>query len=378
MSDRLASIGMLSASIGHEINNPLAAVVAYLELAAEGLSVLAQDHPEVDLGDLPVTIAGAREGAERVRQIVRDLRVFSRGQAEHSGAVDVEPLLESSIRMAWNEIQHRARVVRDYHPVPPVPATDAQLGQVFLNLIVNAAQAIPPGRVSENEIRISVRPDPGGVRIQIADTGSGIPTEILSQLFTPFVSSKPVGVGTGLGLAICQRLVTSMKGTITVETEQGRGTTFALVLPATAAEAAEPPSPPVAARAPGRSGRLLVIDDDPSVGAVVARALRSQHHVTVTDTAAAALDLIQKGERFDLILCDIMMPLVTGPEFYLQLSEIEPSQTGAVVFLTGGAFTPDAQSFVDQLRPRTLSKPFDLAELRSAVDDWLLGSQPLT
>lgn len=371
MSDRLASIGMLSASIGHEINNPLAAVVGYLELAAEGLAVLAQDHPGVDLGDLPGQLAGAREGAERVRQIVRDLRVFSRGEAEHSGAVGVEPLLESSIRMAWNEIRHRARVVRDYHPVPPVAAPESQLGQVFLNLIVNAAQAIPAGHASENEIRVSVRPDAGGVRIEIADSGQGIPDDILSRLFRPFVSSKPVGIGTGLGLAICHRLVTGMKGTIAVTTEQGRGSTFSVVLPAAAADTAKPAPPPVAHRAPSRSGRLLVIDDDPSIGMMVARVLRPQHHVMVTVTAAEAIALIQAGERFDLILCDIMMPLVTGMDFYRQLSEIEPAQARAVVFLTGGAFTLDTQTFIDQMRLRTLAKPFAVRELRSAVDDWL-------
>ena len=364
VSDRMASIGVLAAGVAHEINNPLAAVVANLELVSR------------DLGErdsaLRDEVADAREAADRVRQIVRDLKIFSRAEDDRAEAVDVRAVLDSSARMAWNEIRHRARLVKDYAELPPVSANESRLGQVFLNLIVNAAQAIAEGHADENEIRLTARQlGPDKIAIEIADTGVGMPPEIQARLFTPFFTTKPAGVGTGLGLAICKRLVEAMGGEIGVESEPGRGTVFRVVLPAAS------PSVPVAAarRDPAatvvRRGKLLVIDDEPMISRVVKRLFSAEHDVVTTTDAREALARISAGARFDVILCDLMMPVVTGLDFYRELVDLAPDQLDAVIFVTGGAFTAQARAFLDQVPNLRIEKPFDFQELRSVINERL-------
>ena len=166
-----------------------------------------------------------------MREIVRDLKVFSRAQEDRRGAVDVEKVLESTLRMAQNEIRHRAKVVKVYGQVPRVDANEGRLGQVLLNLIVNAVQAIPEGNYESNAITITTKVDHDTVLVSIADTGSGIPPEVQRRLFTPFFTTKPAGVGTGLGLAISHRIVTGLGGQLDFVSEVGKGTTFRVRLP---------------------------------------------------------------------------------------------------------------------------------------------------
>src|SRR5262249_5424737 len=155
-------------------------------------------------------IAEAREGAERVRLIVRDLKTFSRVDEEVATLADVRRVLESAINMSFNEIRHRAQLVREYHDAPPVVANEGRLGQVFLNLLVNAAQAIPDNVVAQQHtIKVVLREEQGEVVVEVSDTGVGIRPEHLPRLFDPFFTTKPVGVGTGLGLAVCHGIVTS-------------------------------------------------------------------------------------------------------------------------------------------------------------------------
>src|SRR5262249_29796154 len=147
------------------------------------------------------SLSQAVEGANRVRQIVRDLMTFAQGNVEQRGLVDVRGVVESSIQMAWHEIRHRARLVKSLGEVPYVEANEARLGQVFLNLLVNAAQAIPEGHANENEVRVTTRTDEDGhAVVEIADTGGGIDPEALPRIFDPFFTTR--GTGTGLGLSI--------------------------------------------------------------------------------------------------------------------------------------------------------------------------------
>jgi signal transduction histidine kinase len=232
VADRMAALGMLAAGVGHEINNPLMAVLGNLELAQQDVETLQQNHTSVPVGDLPETLRDAHEAAGRMRNIVRDLKLFSRGDDDTRGAVDVGPVIESSLRIVSHELKYRATLVRDLAPVPLVWGNEARLGQVFLNIIVNAVHALPEDRARTNELRVatSIAPD-GRVRVQIADNGVGMSPDVVSRIFTPFFTTKPVGVGTGLGLAICHQLVTSVGGEITVDTKVGKGTTFNVFLP---------------------------------------------------------------------------------------------------------------------------------------------------
>lgn len=371
VSDRMASVGTLAAGVAHEINNPLVAVLANLEFAMQDLPRLgpaAETSPV--MSDLRDALRDARDAADRVRHIVKDLKLFSRAEEDKRSTVDVQRVMESTLRMAWNEIRHRARLVKDYGKVPLVDANEARLGQVFLNLVVNAAQAIPEGRADANEIRIGTSMDGRGrVVVEFRDTGPGIPAEVLGRLFTPFFTTKPAGVGTGLGLAICQRIVTGIGGEITVESKLGVGTVFRVFL----VPALEPPIEEVVAApsaAPAsRRGRVMVIDDEAAIGAAVRRALSAEHDVKVFTNAADAIALIGSGERFDVIFCDLMMPVVTGMDVYEKLIEAAREQAERIVFLTGGAFTVRAREFLDHVPNTRIEKPFVIQNLKALVNE---------
>lgn len=293
-----------------------------------------------------------------MRDIVRDLKLFSRADEDDRIAVDVERVLESSQRMAWNEIRHRARLVKDFAPVPPDFANESRLGQVFLNLIVNAAQAIPEGRAESNRIRIGTSLGPGGrVVVEVTDTGSGMPPDVLKRLFAPFFTTKPVGVGTGLGLSICHRIVTALGGEIRAESTLGQGSTFRVFLPPADLAKSSTPTPPTAPARTVRRGRVLVIDDEASVGSAIRRVLGSEHEVIVTNRGGDAIARLGTGERFDVILCDLMMPEMTGMDVHAALVDQWPEQADRMIFLTGGAFTVLAREFLARVPSLRIDKP---------------------
>ncbi len=366
-SDRMASIGTLAAGVAHEINNPLAAIVANVDLALR--EVVELPIPRDQTGDLADGLEDAREAAARVRQIVRDLKIFSRSTEERVHPVDVERALDTTLRIAWNEIRHRAHLVKDYGNVPRAEANEARLGQVFLNVLVNAAQAIPEGLVERNEIRVTTAVDADGlILVSIRDTGAGMSPEVLKRLFTPFFTTKPVGVGTGLGLSISHRLVTGFGGRIAVDSELGEGTTCRIWLrPAVfEAEEAEPVAETVRA---GRRGRILVVDDEPLICHAVSRTLARDHDTTAVTDPREALRRLTSGEHFDVILCDLMMPQMTGMDLHAELVKLDPGVAGRMVFLTGGAFTARARDFLDNVHNQRLEKPFDPAQLRALIND---------
>ncbi|HEX8821011.1 MAG TPA: ATP-binding protein [Archangium sp.] len=231
-ADRLASVGRLAAGVGHEINNPLAYILGNLRFVHSELRDLMGAPTEEDRQELLSALAEATEGAERVRLIVQDLKTLSRPDDVALAPVNLAAVVRGAARMAHHEVRDRARLVQECDAVPAVRANAARLGQVFLNLLINAAHAIEPGRVGENEIRVGARVSaPGHVTVEVRDTGSGIPTEHLKRVFDPFFTTKPVGVGTGLGLSVCHRIITALGGELRVESEPGRGTTFLITLP---------------------------------------------------------------------------------------------------------------------------------------------------
>lgn len=370
VSDRMASVGTLAAGVAHEINNPLAAVLANLDFVLDATAEMTQAQatsPTWFGAEVRLPLDEAREAAQRVRLIVRDLKIFSRTPAEDlGGTVDVEAIMESSVRMAWNEVRHRALLVKNYGVLPKVAANEARLGQVFLNLLVNAAQSIREGDAEHNEIRIDVRHDGARAIIEISDTGAGIPPEIVGRIFDAFFTTKAVGVGTGLGLAICQRIVTDMGGELTVRSELGKGTTFSVTLPlareehTVAVAAVAPVVPAVTARV----GRILVVDDEILVATSVKRILKA-HDVHMLSSAKEALARCVAGEAYDLILCDLMMPDMTGMELHAELTRVRPDLAARMVFMTGGAFTPQAREFLTARDH--IDKPFDAATVRALV-----------
>jgi signal transduction histidine kinase len=371
ISDRMASMGTLAAGVAHEINNPLASVMANLELAVQSVGDLTAklgSSPELD--GIEEELQDAREGAERIRNIIRDLKIFSRSGEDRKGLVDVQRILESTTRMAWNEIRHRGRLIKNYSPAPLVEASEAQLGQLFLNLVVNAAQAIPEGDAEHNEVRVSLTTDENGrALVEIGDTGTGMPREVQEQLFRPFFTTKPIGVGTGLGLSICHQIVDALNGHMEFDSELGRGTAFRVFLPPAREEARDAPRPDnLAELVARRRGRVLVVDDEPLITRTVQRALSKDHDILALSSAEEALAHITSGERFDVILCDLMMPQMTGMDLHTELLRIAQDQAARMIFLTGGAFTPRARAFIDETENQLIEKPFDAIHLRAIIN----------
>ena len=371
LADRMVSVGTLAAGVAHEINNPLSYVMANLELIVEEIRTLAGGSSSGRMKDLEEMALEAREGAERVRKIVRGLKTFSRTDDERRSVLDLTPSLELAINMAFNEIRHRARLVKDYGATPFIEADDARIGQVFINLLVNAAQAIPEGNAEANEIRIVTSTDARGwAVVTIRDTGAGMPEDVRTRIFEPFFTTKSVGVGTGLGLSICHNIISGMGGEISVTSAVGRGTTFRVALPPAPVQRLSEPAISPASSDVVRRGSVLVVDDEPAVGIALSRILR-EHEVTVLTSVKAALEVIESGRRFDVIFSDLMMPQMSGMDFYRELTRRSPDDAGRVVFVTGGAFTSVANEFLEQVGNERIEKPFTPKTVREMVDRFI-------
>ncbi len=398
-SERLASMGMLAAGVAHEINNPLTYVLYNLQSLVDDLPALtealcslrravgearAQEllgpvaealSPE-QLRDLHDRANDAVEGACRVRDIVRELKTFSRVDEEQVAPVDLNEAIETAISMALVEIKYRARLVKELGDLPPLLANDGKLAQVFLNLLVNATQAIPEGDVEHNEIRVRTRVDGETLVAEVSDTGCGISEEHLGQLFEPFFSTKKPGVGTGLGLFICHNIVSSMGGTLSVDSEPGRGARFVVRLPVEPVEQLASGAGR-AQHEPGLQGRLLLVDDERHIGAVMAQMLGAAHDTVYASSGARAMDILQEDEEFDGIVCDLMMPEMTGMDLYEWLRARNPRLAERMVFTTGGVFTQKAKDFLRSVDNPRIDKPLDpdklmgcLSQALSARDEW--------
>jgi nitrogen-specific signal transduction histidine kinase/CheY-like chemotaxis protein len=371
-SDRLASVGLLAAGVAHEVNNPLAWLTASLEFIEDELARVAPLLAPGELDEARKALSDARDGAGRIKHVVRDLKTFARTDDERRVPVRLAAVVDSAINVAGNEIRHRARLVRDLRPVPPVLGSEARLGQVVVNLLINAAQALPDGHAPAHEVRVSLFTDARGwARLEVRDTGMGIPRDVLPRIFDPFFTTKPSGVGTGLGLSICRNLVAQLDGELGVESEPGAGALFHVSLPP--AEGVED-APAEGARPvqdePARA-KVLVVDDEPAILAALRRILTPQHEVSLLADAREALARIAGGARFDLILCDLMMPPMSGMELHQHLTALAPDQAERMVFVTGGGFTEGARAFLAKASNPTLQKPFEREQIRRLVREAL-------
>jgi PAS domain S-box-containing protein len=368
LTERLASVGTLAAGVAHEINNPLAWITSNLHFGLEELARLRIETGLSALDEMAEALTDARTGAERVSTIVRDLKLFSRAQDEQTGLVDVRRVLESAITMARNEIRHRAQLERRFDDVPLVKGNEGKLSQVFLNLLINAAHAVPEGDVAHHSIVVSASQDAQGrVVVSVQDTGEGISPEVLPHIFDPFFTTKPVGQGTGLGLSICHSIVTTLGGSIAVESTPGRGSTFRVTLPVALPEFRKSPVPQ--AEAPGLvRGRIALIDDEPSVLVALQRVLGPHHEVKSFSTPKQALEELPTLDP-DLIFCDVMMPEMSGAELYHRLQANHPTLAERLVFMTGGAFSASARKFLDEVERPILEKPFTADGVRRLASE---------
>ena len=394
-SDRLASMGMLAAGVAHEINNPLAYMLYNLESLTDDLprvmSALGASHAalgrlgQVDqeavlgphqellnqsmLEDILERFQDALHGTLRIKEISRGLGTFSRVDEERQGPVDLAQVITAAINMVNNEIRYRARLVKDFGDVPPITANDGKLSQVFLNLLINATQAMDEGDVQNNEIRVRTWQEGPEVCAEVSDTGKGITREDMEHLFEPFFTTKELGQGTGLGLSISKNIIERHGGRMTVTSEVGRGTRVLVRLPVRSSQPADVARAPAAPdRAQGDRGRILLVDDEDSIRAALRRVLR-EHDVVEAAGGAQAMELLREGQDYDLILCDVMMPDVSGLDLHQWMAARWPRLAEQVIFITGGAFTPRAREYLAQVDNLRLDKPFDVEELQKIVGD---------
>jgi CheY-like chemotaxis protein len=344
----------------NEINNPLAFVSSNLEYLAQQV---APAGPALGVGhrDLVEAIAESTRGVERIAGIVRDLQTFNR--RERSSApeqVDPNQVLEFALRITDSALRQQVRLVKDLQPVPLVPGGEARLAQVFFNILVNAGQSVEAGPHAARVVKVSTRFDAAAqeVVIEVSDQGAGMAPEVVSRVFEPLFSTKPVGAGTGLGLFVCHAIITDLGGEITVESKLGEGTTFRVILPAVG------PAPVAAPALP----RVLVMDDEPMIGTSLRRAFAGRYEIVPVADPQEALERIQQGERFLMALVDLVMPKMSGPEFLARLRQFDPALARRSVVFTGASLEDAAAGFPAGERPAILRKSGDLEQLTALLD----------
>ncbi len=362
-ANRMASVGTLAAGVAHEINNPLTYAMLNLEELLSAHQRRGEPTSESEL------LSQALNGCKRVRDIVDALKTFSRAEDDRRARVDVNEVLEAALQLAQNQLRHRATMEKDLGQLRPAYGNAGRLSQVFLNLLINAVQALDESKTPSNRITIGTRLEGDEVVCTIRDNGRGIHPDQLPHIFDPFYTSKPVGLGAGLGLSICHEFITAMGGTIQATSAQGEGACFTIRLPAVDHAAAEDePVLPVAVPRDQVAGpacaRVLVVDDEEMITKSIRRILkRKKHKVTVALGGREAVEALERGAAFDLVLTDLAMPDMTGMDLFRWLQQNQPDLCPHVVFMTGGAFTPSATRFLKENDNRCLAKPVESREL---------------
>jgi CheY-like chemotaxis protein len=280
-------------------------------------------------------LTDALDGAQKAAHVVKELRAFTRLDSTGYGSGDLKRAIEWALKMTEPDLQRVANVELQLVDLPPIDADELRLGQVFMNLLVNSVQAFDPARRAENRVRIVTRLEGDCAVAEVSDNGAGMSEEVRRRALEPFFTTRPIGSGTGLGLSVCHGIVTS-RGTLALESTPGQGTTVRVSLPKARPER-------TLAKAPGsRRPRTLVIDDEELLRKAINRMIANHCDVTVPGSATEALELIQSGHRFDIIMCDLMMPDLTGMALHARLLGIAPDQASRMLFLTGGAASDEA------------------------------------
>jgi signal transduction histidine kinase/ActR/RegA family two-component response regulator len=381
-AEKLASIGMLAAGVAHEINNPAAFVLANIEALTGHLRLLQEKVRELPeavtsglglpdvLFEATAILQESKEGMARIHRIVRDLGSFSHVDDDGTTTLDVNSAVESALTMLRNEIKYRARIERELRSTQAVRANQARLGQVFLNIILNAAQALDEADAKRNVVRVRSFDDGEFVVVEVEDNGPGIPPAVVPRIFDSFFTTKPRGIGTGLGLPISLGIIRTLGGQLTVDSRPGDGATFRVRLPA-----ADPVpavvTPPSDVTPPPREfvkRRVLAVDDEPLLLKAYRRMLSDVHAVETALGGAEALRALEADAGFDVVLCDLQMPEMSGMGLHEAVRARWPSLADRFVFVTGGAFSPDAKRFLEESVCAVIQKPFRVEDLLALIE----------
>jgi signal transduction histidine kinase len=368
-AEKMATIGLFTAGIAHEINNPLAFLLPDFEELERWVSTYrsGQDPNAVmTQTELEQLLKDCRHGLQRIGRIVKQIAVFAHQSSNEIGRVEPSTGAANAMRLLEKEAQRaRARIICRLDGCPAVRANADQFQQVLFNLVLNAIQGLDPAR-ADGRIEIEFRQHGADMLITVTDNGRGISARNLEKVFEPFFTTKRVGEGTGLGLSICRRLVQRMGGRLELTSREGHGTTAFLVLPAWEAVALQgPEQDPIAAvmaEAASQARRRLlvaVIDDEPALLLALRRWLSDEHDVVTFGDPVEAKEWLLYGPPPDVILCDVMMPVLSGRELYLEVTRAHPALHGRFVFVTGAIQSREVDELRAQHEVRTLEKPLD-------------------
>jgi two-component system cell cycle sensor histidine kinase/response regulator CckA len=378
--DRIHALGTMAASVAHEINNPLTYVLGGLEevraevdgLEAELGALSALRPGEASLAAALGGLERLREilgptmaGTERIRHVTRELSTFTRPNDERLSVIDVGHVVRSVLNLVRKDIEARARLMEELGPCPAVQANEARLVQVLVNMLMNAWQALPAPDPTRHVIGLRTGTQDGQALIEIWDSGPGVPVELREQIFEPFITTKDIGAGTGLGLFVCRNVVKALQGHISVHDAPGGGALFRVVLPAASPADGPPPRAAAADVAVGgdRRRRVLIIDDDALVArALAARVSGGPFEVRTVHDGRVGLEILLSDDALDLVYCDLMMNGFSGVDVYEALRRRSPDRASKIVFMSGGAFTSEARTFLADRRDAFVQKPFDILE----------------
>lgn len=376
---KLAAIGQLASGVAHEINNPatwVAISLSLIERNVRSLMNLLETNPQDlkasfdALRTIMQSVADATDGMDRIRLVVGDLRTFSRSDDDSMEPIALNDVAQSACNLAMPSLRGRARLVLDLGTVPLVLGNRGRLGQVVTNLLVNASQALVDGDPDRDEVRLMTFTEEDRVVLAIEDTGPGIPPDLRDRVFEPFFTTKPAGIGTGLGLSLVAQIVRRHGGDVRVSSTPQGGARLELWLPAFApipglVTSEVLPTPDTT----DAGGRVLVIDDEPGIRRALSACLEPPHRAVLASSGHEALRLLAKDTDFDMILCDLHMPDGDGVDVHTALQEQAPGLLPRLVYMTGGAISQRARTFLRDIRPALLDKPIDPSVLDAKLLD---------
>ena len=367
---RLEAVGKMAGGVAHDFNNLLAVVMNYTDFIADALP---DDSPLLeDLGEI-------RRATDRGASLTRQLLIFSRREVATPARIDLNDVLTDVEKLLWRTLGEDVALEIDRGPeLRLIEADPGQIEQALMGMAINAREAMPNGgslfirtentRFDADYAERNPQAREGDyVRITVSDTGSGISPDHLERIFEPFFTTKSRGAGAGLGLAAVHGVIANAGGHIEVESELGSGTTFHLNFPAVAPA---PPPPPEALQSPPDAdspARILLAEDDPAVRRVTVRALEAGGFaVTACEDGQAALDRLEEGERFDLVLTDVVMPRMSGRELADKAKVIDPWMK--IVFMSGHTEEIISTHDVVEGEVTLIRKPFASADLVALVN----------
>lgn len=368
---RLAAVGQLATGIAHEVNNPTAYVFSNLEALLNNVTQLTEydSQPQPDkldafVSDSKENLKDCLEGLGRIAAIVRGLKAFARIDRKDISLVNINDVVHSAINLLRPQTRHIAKVELALNSTRMIAADRGKLVQVMVNLIMNSAQAI--AEAAGTSITVTTYDIELGIIISVEDDGPGVPVHVANRLFEPFFTTK-IKDGTGLGLSLCTDILGQHNATIRLDENPEKGARFELFFPKETLLVAKTNEENQESSKQLRALKILVIDDETALVRAYRRALGQQHEVIAAYNGQEALAILTKDQSFDVILCDLMMPIKDGIDLYNDVLTFEPSLSGRFIFCTGGSSSSKTIDFIERNQLTLLEKPFGQQKLQKAI-----------